>query len=1132
MNTPSRFAKRLHQSGWILLGLLPAMAQAVNIDQQPLVIGKPPPPNILFILDNSTSMSRDYMPDNAPSGNIRRTTYPVNLVAYNPLVTYEPWYKADGTKMDDVNASNTGATIVSSDNFRIPPQATGTTNLTTSSNRCFHTPRTSTSNPTTNSNLYLWRFNYTGSGNSARITHLERCNAASSGTTFTCGNTTGSPPSGCNRYELNDPVEWTHGSTTVTRTVLEEWQNYANWYHYYRTRAKMAKGAASRAFAGLFADVPEDQDVPFRIGYTTINVNATSNPFYRIPVGNDNGLFQGTNRATWYSRLYNTTQISGTPLRAALGRAGEYFRETGPDGPWGPEETEDQLSCRQNFAILTSDGYWNGDAASNTGAQANVDNTDGEEITGPGGQSYTYTATRPYADSQSNTLADVAMYYWKNDLRQDLKNDVPTSANNPAFWQHMVTFAISIGEGGTLTPSDSVLQQITNGTINWPNPISSSGAQRIDDMWHAAVNGRGSFIVASDSDQFAEALTEALGAIRDRLGSNASLATNSTALDQGDVTYQAQYWSGTWRGDLAAYPVVNGRLADTPSWRASTALPAWQSRRIYFNSGAEDPDDAHQPFTWDNVNAAGLGTALGSASIVNYLRGDKSNEQTQAGTGTLRARTSLLGDIVNSQPVYVGSPNPFLHVNASFTGASQYTAFAESNSNRTPVIYVGGNDGMLHGFNAATGAETYAFIPKTVIESDLADIADPNYGKDEAQGGIPHRYFVDGELTVADVYSAEDGWRTVLVGTLGRGGRGVFALDVTDPADVTFLWEKAATDVPQLGNVLGKPVIVKLGNNDWRVLIGNGMNSSDGTAKLLMFDVFTGDVTVVGTNNSTDNGLSGVIPWDSNGDGFTDLAYAGDRLGNLWRFTNLDGTPSAAKLFEARGPDNNVQPITAAPMVGIHLKTKQRWVFFGTGQYLNTDDINDDSVQSWYGLIDNGSAIGSRSALVERAITDEGEVNGFPARVIESPSAGDMTGKRGWYIDLVSPENGEEGERMITQNQYRYGALIGTTRIPDGSDPCNPTGRGFVMAIDPFTGARLSYTFFDLTRDGSFDSADMLNGKIVSGVGFGAGPNNPVFVGSSMHVSLDDGSTSSFGINSSIDDNPVSRRSWRELIRE
>src|SRR5690606_22909594 len=108
--------------------------------------------------------------------------------------------------------------------------------------------------------------------------------------------------------------------------------------------------------------------------------------------------------------------------------------------------------------------------------------------------------------------------------------------------------------------------------------------------------------------------------------------------------------------------------------------------------------------------------------------------------------------------------------------------------------------------------------------------------------------------------------------------------------------------------------------------------------------------------------------------------------------------------------------------------------------------------------------------------------------------------------------------------------------IPDGRDPCNPTGRGYVMAIDPFTGARLPQTYFDLTLDGSFDSADMLtvNGAriAVSGVGFGAGPNNPTFVGTSMHVSLDDGSTSSFGINSSIDDNPVSRRSWRELIRE
>ena len=781
---------------------------------------------------------------------------------------------------------------------------------------------------------------------------------------------------------------------------------------------------------------------------------------------------------------------------------------------------------------MTTDGYWNGDAASLAAARANNDGTDGEAITGPGGQTYQYVAEPPYSDGHSNTLADVAMYYWKTDLRPDLKNDVPTSAANPGFWQHMVTFGISIGEQGELDPT-SDLPNLIAGTESWPNPTTNTeDARRIDDLWHAAVNSRGEFIAASDAQAFIDSLSAALGTIADRLGSGASLAANSTSFDEQstNVTYQAQYWSGTWRGDLAAYPIgEDGILATSPSWRASDALPVWHERKIFFNDGDADPETAHKLFSWENLTDAQR-TTLGSSTIVDYLRGDATNEQTQAGTGTLRERTTLLGDIVNSQPVYVGAPDPQLHnPDAGFDGASTYASFAISKANRTPVIYVGGNDGMLHGFNADSGEEIYAFIPKTVITSDLASLADPDY---------EHRYFVDGELTIADVYDASaSAWKSILVGTLGRGGRGVFALDVTDPDNVKFLWEKSGDDISELGQSLGKPMIVKLANNDWRVLIGNGMNSNSGQAHLIMIDVFpdatnTVGVEVVATNTSGNSGLSAIVPWDSNGDGFTDMAYGGDRLGNLWRFSNLGDEATADILFTATGPDGS-QPITAAPMVGIDLKKRERWVFFGTGQYLNTDDINNHSVQSWYGLIDDGSEIPSRSALLARTIAAQGEVNGFPARSISATSSGDMFGKRGWYIDLQYDGNAE-GERMVTPNQYRGNALIGTTRIPDGSDPCNPTGRGYVMAIDPFTGARLPQTYFDLTLDGSFDSSDMLeiNGERipVSGVGFGAGPNNPIFIDNTMHVSLDDGSRRSFETPPWLDDNPVMRRSWRELI--
>ena len=1142
MKNHTRFLQAATRIGLILAGSLSGLASAqIAIDQAPLVIARPLPPNIMFIMDDSGSMGWQHMPGTSanwsstsgsaglpagPHNDIRLRAANINSQWYDPTKTYTTWKNWDGSSWNaydpatqNVRYDPSGRITTSSHNFRQTSWPTIPANDDDEATQS----STTASGGGNSLNFRFQGFYRPTVDNPTTANHYQRFDFRRNGSQWQGRTCTGTSTSGCTNYGPTAVLPW-------GRTVNDEVQNYANWFAFYRLRASMAKAAASH----VFADLSED----FRVGYNTI----WNRQDYRIPVATNEGRFSGANKQNWFTNLFATGAGSNTPLRQALDRAGQYFSETGADGPWGPEQTGSQFSCRQNFSILTTDGYWNSNQADTAAARADNDGTAGAEITGPNGMSFQYEPTRPYTDNaantakRGNTLADVAMYYWKNDIRDDLKNDVPTSNANPAFWQHMVTFGVSIGEQGTLNPS-TALPGLISGATSWPNPNTSENSTRIDDLWHAAVNSRGEFIVASDADAFTEALTSALGTIADRLGSGASLAANATSLDDPNTstTYQAQYWSGTWRGDLAAYPIQpNGTLAANPSWRAATALPAWNTRNIHFNDGNASPAAAHKLFTWDNLTPTQK-TALGSQQVVNYLRGDATNEESQGSTGTLRARTTRLGDIINSQPVYVGAPDPQLHnSNASFDGASSYASFASTYASRTPVIYVGGNDGMLHGFNANTGVETYAFIPNAVINSDLATLALPDY---------EHRYFVDGEITIADVYTASTGWRSILVGTLGRSThKAVYALDVTNPGSVQFLWEKSASDIAGLGQVLGKPMIVKVGNNDWKVLIGNGMNSTSGTAQLLMIDVFpdnTGTVnhTSVTTNDVTDNGLSAIVPWDSNGDGYTDMAYGGDRLGNLWRFSNLGGTASAAKLFEATGPSGLTQPITAAPMVGINLKTRERWVFFGTGQYLNAADISNDEVQSWYGLIDSGTLITARSQLAARSIFAEGEVNGFAARSISASSSGDMFLKRGWYIDLVSPENGAEGERMVTPNQYRGGALIGTTRIPDGSDPCNPGGRGFVMAINPFTGARLPQTFFDLTLDGSFDSSDMLvlpNGQRipVSGVGFGAGPNNPIFIGNTMHVSLDDGSRRSFNTPPWLDSSPVQRRSWRELIND
>ncbi len=153
--------------------------------------------------------------------------------------------------------------------------------------------------------------------------------------------------------------------------------------------------------------------------------------------------------------------------------------------------------------------------------------------------------------------------------------------------------------------------------------------------------------------------------------------------------------------------------------------------------------------------------------------------------GKLRIRSGIMGDIVNSQPLYVGAPNGRLYTTANFTGASAYAAFAAQQANRVPVVYVGANDGMLHAFDANTGKEIFAFVPRAAMPK-LLEYTDQNYG---------HQYYVDGELTAADIYDTKLGWRSVLVGTLGRGGKGLFALDVTDPSNIRLLWDKTSADI-------------------------------------------------------------------------------------------------------------------------------------------------------------------------------------------------------------------------------------------------------------------------------------------------------------------------------------------------
>lgn len=1145
---------------------------------------------------DTTSTSTDSMYDNS---------YVTNGLYYNPDNTYTPWYNANGSTQ--ANASYTGVYTSddfvsggtlnlssSAQNFYIPiPPSTGDGNALnyyryqirpsgaiyrsqlmqfSDASATTQTTLVNLSGQTAAHNVMLTpnSFSFTvpaginylvvntsgGSGNSdlyvrfgsKPTTATYDCRSTSGNNTDSCTinnpaagtwwiglyGTGGSGFSGVNLTAVIDDIQGNTGvgcndtnasgydwrdCTQLTpsgRTEAAERQNFANWYSYYRTRIKAAKAGTSGAFTNL-GFIP-------RVGYRTIHDRSN----FDIPVTSDNGLFEDkaasgpdpavTNKTTWFARLFGASASSGTPLRIALDNAGIYFKDSSATGPYGPEATASQISCRQNFTILTTDGYWN-ESFSGAGEQ---DNAAGGLISGPtpdnlGTRTYTYAPTNPYKGVTSNTLADVAMKYWKTDLRTDLTNNVPSSTPDPAWWQHMETFSISIGAQGTIAPTAATLAQITAGTLAWPVPVGNT-LTTVDDLWHAAVNGRGTFLIASDPVAFVNGLRSALSAISVRTSSSSNVAANSTRLDTGTQVFQATFTTGRWSGDLTAFPVSAAGVGAIPTWVASTQVPVWTSRNIRTwngSAGVAFPTAAQQ-------------TALGGSDGSDYLRGDQNKEVLQG--GTLRDRSAPaghapLGDIDHSSPFFV----------AGDTTVSP---------NIPPMVYVGGNDGMLHAFNASTGVEVFAYVPGGLNFANLKAQQDPAY---------QHAYEVDGELVVST--QAQTPGKNILVGTLGRGGKTVYALDVSDPnnfGNTSVKWEFSD---PDLGNVLGKPIVAQLNSGVTGVILGNGYNSATGRSMLFVLDINTGALikkidTMTGNTTTSSNGLASPKGWDNDRSGTVDQVYAGDLLGNVWKFDlsgsvgswgsalMSSGTPQP--LYTAKDALGNAQPITGGLSIGLEPSTFKRWIFFGTGRYLTTGDPGDKSVQSWYGLIDanaNITSVTTRNSLVlkQRKIVVTTTVNGKTVRAFEQPTAGDMAGLKGWYVDLqnesTSPATAE-GERIITDSTLIGSVLIASSIIPS-NESCLVGGRGFINAIDPFTGGAVTSPFFDINGDGSFNSGDKVtdasgNSLSIGSVDLGVAlPTMAAFIQKLLVAGGSSGGIGSIGVS-----NPTNsgRISWREIL--
>lgn len=804
----------------------------------------------------------------------------------------------------------------------------------------------------------------------------------------------------------------------------------------------------------------------------------------------------------------------------------------------------------------------------------------------------TPTVTSVGSGGVANTLADVAAYYYATDLRTtalgnctgpiippatvatDLcANTVPTTTEDTADWQHMVSFTLGLGVRGRMVFSPSYLTDttgdytyikgpnsvqatgstcswrdvltVTNGSCNWPVP-GADKPENSDDLWHAAVNGHGTYFSATDPATLTDGLSSTLKAIvnKPRPGTAAAAATTNPRITSANNFQFSSYFSSRyWSGELIRQTI---NLADgtVPSfdplnpdptvydWSAQVLLDAktYTTRNIYTNVGG-----VLTPFTWANLTAtqkaffttpyisttppqfpnvltglsqfcnpgsACISSAAQSATtvaasgaageaLVNFLRGDRTNEELSLtptppdNTKFYRYRKNVLGDIVSAQPQWVGAPS------RQYTD-SGYTAFKTLWANRTPVVYSAANDGMLHAFSSATGAELWAYVPSFSLPR-MYTLADKNYPD-------KHQYFVEGTPVIGEICSkapsltcAANEWQTILVGGMNGGGTGYYALDITNPAAPKLLWEFTASN---MGLTFGRPQITKLDDGRWVVMMTSGYNNcartgaaatancvlsgtGDGVGRLYIVGAATG-TQISGSPISTGVGSASApsglaqIAAHADANNITKRVYAGDLVGNVWRF-DVSTSTAFDKLLLAVLKDGssppNLQPVMDRPQ--ITTVDGSPVVYVGTGRYLGVGDVGTNPNNSFYAIRDNLSnpatytsprtystfiglqtATGTCPSGTDVSVCQPGQEVRMVAQVT-GQSGDSLQNKDGWYLDF--PPNA--GEIQFTDPKLVMGTVAFTTSVPaastqqvctEGATPSD--GKAYIYMLDYLNG--------------------------------------------------------------------------------
>jgi type IV pilus assembly protein PilY1 len=835
----------------------------------------------------------------------------------------------------------------------------------------------------------------------------------------------------------------------------------------------------------------------------------------------------------------------------------------------GNEPPSQHLWCRRNYTLLATDGEWtrlpagqplleSGSLAltrtpvGGPGSVSQSMSVDGPAITGTDRDppfaplNYQYlVASEPqisggFGSTQTETLTDVLHYYWSHDLRppgpDNLRNSIKSTPRNRAFWQHMSSYIVGYGVIASVDDPARVPALRTDfdarNAIAWPevgqeacrqlddnvddtalNPscvhtVAPSG-NRINDTLRAGLTSGGDFFSATSPAALKSSLQAVFAAIGSDNAAGTSPGLSSSTVGAGNIIIQSGFFTNTWDGYVRAFDQIqlltfltSGGVAPTPLWSINFFPPA--TRPIFSSTAINTPIT----FDWPSLGAPQQ-AALGSSLVLDYLRGDQSRELRFPG-GLFRNRvTTILGDIVNSTPLYSKAADfgyarkpaasVVLPVATATQGSSLYPAYITAKATtRTPLAIFGANDGMLHVLSAAVpptvggGREFFAFVPRSQYFT-LNQLASPAYS---------HRFYVDGPVIEGDIFNGTV-WKTIAVGTTGAGAAGMFAIDITDPTTMgvgSVLWDIVpsehadATVVSDLGNVLQpgiigsvKDVAAPNNNGRWVYMVGNGYDSVSHQATLFVFDAFNGSLiksiqTGVGSAApaSARNGLGGITPVY---DGARNIVavYGGDKQGNLWKFDfssgNINDPDGAgpqkgweiynkagvlpAPLFTATDSFGNPQPISAAPRItphgisGVH-------VGFGTGKLFEPGDQISTQVQSVYVLWDKGQTPTIlKTSLQSIALQDapwdhDGNIATLPIATgdFRQLKAADLAAYDwtvgGFYIPLKLEFGPAEGERILSAGILDAGVLSFTSfqQQNAGTDLCTPGGTSHVYRFN------------------------------------------------------------------------------------